>query len=129
MILDSLITAYYDYIHSSFIGVESVTIFKKEYVDLLLQKVNRETYDLESLQSLFVAFIEIDDFYHATLIQNKIEEEFGNTSKSILNRMHVLYNKGYITQLVDSLNILEPFHFKEEPKLLELYDFFVKEVQ
>ncbi len=129
IMLDALIAAYYDYIHSSFIGEESRHIFKKEYVDLLLLKIQRETYDLESLHHLFVAFMELDDYYHATLINTKIEEEFGNHSRSILNTMHMLYKKGYITQLVDALNTLEPIHFKEEPKLQELYDFFAREAQ
>ncbi len=127
--LDALISAYHDYIRSSFIGKESIQIFKKEYVDLLLQKVHRETYDLQSLQSLFIAFIEINDFYNATLIHHKMEEEFGKSSRSIINKLHILYKKGYTSQLVDALHTIEPDQFADEPKLKELHDFFVKEVQ
>ncbi|MBI9093925.1 MAG: hypothetical protein JEY71_03475 [Sphaerochaeta sp.] len=127
--LDALIIAYHDYIRSSFIGKESIQIFKKEYVDLLLQKVHRETYDLKSLQSLFVSFIEINDFYNATLLHHKIEEEFGKSSQSIVNKLHILYKKGYTSQLVDALLTIEPEQCTDEPKLKELHDFFVKEVQ
>ena len=125
-ILDELLLSYYDYINSSLIGEESIYIFKKEYVDLLLTKVNKKTYDLESLHNLFNAFIEIDDYYNATLINNKIEEEFGKNSTSILHKLHILFKKGYINQLLDVLNTLSPEQFKEEPKLQELHDFFQK---
>jgi len=128
-VLDELITSYFDYINSSLIGEDSIQIFRKEYADLLLKKVERKTYDLKILNSLFKAYIEIDDFYNATLINNKIEQEFGQTSNSILNKLNILYKKGYLSQLIDSLNDLEPHYFKEEPKLKELHDFFVKEVK
>ncbi len=127
--LDALIYAYHDYIHSSFIGKESLQIFKKEYVDLLLQKVHRETYDLQSLQSLFIAFIEINDVYNATLIHHKMEKEFGKSPRSIINKLHILYKKGYTSQLVDALHTIGPDQFADEPRLKELYDFFVKEVR
>lgn len=126
-ILDKLIISYAQYIHSSLIGEDSIHIFKKEYVDLLLQKVNRKTYNLESLNNLFYAFIEIDDFYNATLINHRIEKEFGTNTTSILLKLSILFKKGYISQLVDALHDLKPHHLEDEPKLKKLYDFFIAE--
>lgn len=122
--LDELIISYRSYLNSSLIGEESIQLFKKEYVDLLLQKVNRNRYDREVLQYLFTAFIEIDDYYHATLINHRIEEEYGKDCASIVNKIHIQFNQGYIKEVVDLLLSIDLEQCKDEPKIQQLYDFF-----
>lgn len=125
--LDKLIASYKEYINSSLIGEDSIKIFKKEYVDLLLQKVERESYDEDALHSLFYAFLEINDFYNATLINHRIEKEFGKTTNSIVLKLHIQMKKGYISQVVDTLRTLKKDHLDSEPALKKLYKFFITE--
>ena len=123
-VLNELIISYRTYMNSSLIGEESIQLFKNEYVDLLLQKVHKNRYDKEALQYLFTAFIEIDDFYHATLINHKIEEEFGKDCTTIVNTIHIQFNQGYINQVVDILHSIDLEKCKDDPKVQQLYDFF-----
>jgi len=125
--LDELINSYQVYIHSSLIEPDSIDIFRNEYIDVLLQKVNRNTYDLHSLLQLFDAYIQIDDIYNAEIINEKIKKEFHSNKDTKLNHLNILYKRGNISQLRNELNNLDSKELKENHRLKELHDFFIEE--
>lgn len=126
-ILDQLIDSYQMYINSTLIGADSISIFKEEYIEVLLKKINLNNYDLDLLIQLFKAYVSNDDLYHATLINHKIEVEFPNSIQIKINNFNILYKKGYISQLIHELSILNKEEIQENPRLKELHNFFLEE--
>ncbi len=126
-VLDELINSYKMYLNSTLIEEDSINIFRKEYIDVLLKKIERKTYDLDTLNSLFKEYIKIDDLYNATLINDKIKNEFEDSNYYIINKFNILYNNGYIKQLNYELSKLDKTDIEKNDKLKALKTFFIEE--
>lgn len=115
------------YLNSTLIEEDSINIFRKEYIEVLLKKIERKTYDLDTLNSLFKEYIKIDDLYNATLINDKIKNEFEDSNYYIINKFNIMYNNGYIKQLNYELSKLDKTDIEKNDKLKALKTFFIEE--
>ena len=126
-ILDDLIEAFSIYLHSSLIEIDSIELFRQEYIDVLTQKVKRKTYNKEILEELFKTYISTGDLYNARLINDKMKRKFGESEETKLNDINLLFKKRYLSEINYMMNNLSDKELKENHKLRELHDFFVKE--
>jgi len=126
-VLDELINSYKMYLNSTLIENDSINIFRKEYIDVMLKKIERNTYDIDTLNSLFKEYIKTEDLYNATLINDKIKKEFEQSNYDIINKFNIMYNKGYLKQLNFELSKLNESDIEKNKKLKDLKSFFIKE--
>lgn len=127
-ILDQLIEAYKNYLDSGLIEPDSIIIFREEYIDALKQKVKRKKYDLNVLNEIFKNYILVDDLYNATLLNEKIKDEFGEIVDVKINNFNILYKKGMYSELFYELDNLSAKELAENKRLHELKKFFRGEV-
>ncbi|MCY1152434.1 MAG: hypothetical protein PQJ45_11610 [Sphaerochaetaceae bacterium] len=123
-LLDELIKSYKVYLNSSLIEEDTISIFKEEYIEVLSIKVNKFKYKIDDLDDLFKAYLQINDLYNATMINNKIADEFGNSEDVLVNKLNIMYQQGNINQLQYELAKIDEKILNKNSVLKELYNFF-----
>jgi len=134
--LNQLISSYKSYIYSTLIEEDSINIFRGEFIEVLKIKVEKKSYDLETLTDLFKTYIQLYDTDNASKINSKIIREFGESEITKLNELNILYLKGDLQQVKSALfkisekDLDNCKHYKEIDncqKLKDLRAFFVEE--
>lgn len=123
-VLQKLATAYKDYIDSGLIEEDSMEIFTREYIDTLNKQIEIKHYDLETLTSLFGAYIRTKNLIKAEEINKKIEKEFRKKKIVLLNELCLMHEKGDYEGVANRLNSMDEKTINSSVRLIELKAFY-----